>query len=286
MASYRFCRPDDVPMLVRAVNDCFMVHFPGLAPLTLESYRKEMKHISVWPSSCMVAVAGDDPIAVLIGTKRSHETLVLRVGVHPEHLRQGHGIHLVTSLSQKLAVLGPPRLAVEVPLDLPGVDEFFSAAGYEREMLYVDWTRPPDCAAGGEGVVPEELVIPITVQEAADAELLEIPEGVAWERTRETLEGSQGVLEGWAIATPERIEACVFFRSSLQQVEVVSARCLDPSKATLLLGLLLRYLIGRSSVPVCLPKLYDGEFPPDLLEELGFEAGRSFARASVAATPG
>ncbi len=270
MPAYRFCRPDDIPLLVRAVNECYNVHFPGLEPLTVEAYRAEMKELSVWPSNSMVALAGDDPIAVLIGTKRPHEILIIRLGVRPDHLRQGHGNHLVTSLSQKLAVLGPPRLVVEAPLDLPGVADFFIAAGYRREATYTDWTRAPHPVEP----VPEGLVIPVTVDELADGGLLEVLPGAAWERTRESLIGCRNVLDGAAIANPERVEAFVLTRQGPGCLDVLAAGCPDRSQEGVFLGLLLRSVIGRSQSPVRVPKLSEDELPPGLLEGLGFEPVR------------
>ncbi len=281
MPAYRFCRPDDIPLLVRAVNECYNVHFPGLEPLTVEAYRAEMKELSVWPSNSMVALTGDDPIAVLIGTKRPDEILIIRLGVHPDHLRQGHGGHLVTSLSQKLAVLGPPRLVAEVPLDLGEVADFFTAAGYRREAIYVDWTQAP----GEVEPVPEGLVIPVTVDELADGGFLEIAGGVAWERTRESLVGCRGVLSGLAIATPERLEAFVLSREASGCVDVLAAGCQDGERREIFLGLIFRELTGRGSVPIRLPKLAEGEMPAALLESLGFEAGRRYGLFSVVAKP-
>ncbi|MEE8586660.1 MAG: GNAT family N-acetyltransferase, partial [Acidobacteriota bacterium] len=110
MPSYRFCRPDDMPRLVQAINECYNAHFPGNPPLTLDNFQREVRELNVWPSNCMIAWRGEEPIAVSIATKREREVLVQRVGVRPGHQRQGHGLHLVTSLSQKLAVLGPSRL--------------------------------------------------------------------------------------------------------------------------------------------------------------------------------
>lgn len=280
MPAYRFCRPDDVPRLVRAVNECFLVHFPGAGPATVEGFRAEMKELDVWPSSSMVALAGDEPIAVVIGTRRAGEVLVLRIGVRPDHLRQGHGSHLLTSLSQKLAVLGPPRLVAEVPLDLPGVAEFFAAVGYEREADYVDWTRPP----GDVEPVPEELTMPITVAELVDQDLLEVGDGVAWERARETLMNRKDVLDGLAIASPEQVEAWVLFRETAKAVDVVASGCRDRTREELFLGLLVRSLIGRAESAVRVPKLAEDEMPSVVLEALGFAAGRRYARLTAVAT--
>lgn len=281
MPAYRFCRPDDIPKLVRAVNECYNVHFPDAEPLTVERFRAEMKELGVWPSNSLAVMAGEEPIAVLIGTKREHEVLVLRLGVRPDYRRQGHGGHVLTSLSQKLAVLGPPRLVAEVPLDLPGVADFFAAVGYESEAVYVDWVRPP----GAAEPVPDELVIPISVAEVADEAWFEIGRHVAWERSRETVVNSADALEGLAIATPERLEACLFFRSERGRVDVVAMGVRDPDRQELFSSLLLRALAGRDTSSIRLPKLSDGEVPETVLESSGFRPGRRFARYAACATP-
>ena len=99
MASYRFCRSDDIALLVEAHNACYRVHFPDLPRLTVEGFKQAIREIDLWTSSCMVALAGADPIAVLLATKREAEALVYRIGVHPDHPRQGHGRHLLSSLA-------------------------------------------------------------------------------------------------------------------------------------------------------------------------------------------
>ncbi|HEX6201845.1 MAG TPA: GNAT family N-acetyltransferase, partial [Thermoanaerobaculia bacterium] len=116
MPSYRFCRPDDIPLLVHAVETCYRPHDPAEPPWSPDSFRRGMREIDLWPSNSMVALdTAGEPLAVMIGTKRPDAVAVHRLGVRPDHLRQGHGLHLLTSLSQKLAVLGPDRLVAEVP---------------------------------------------------------------------------------------------------------------------------------------------------------------------------
>jgi len=92
-----------------------------------------MREAHVWPSNSMVAMGGDTPVAVVIGTKEPHEVHVRRIGVAPGHQRQGHGRHLLESLGSKLAVLGPPRLVAEVPADLTDAVAFFAALGWSLE---------------------------------------------------------------------------------------------------------------------------------------------------------
>jgi ribosomal protein S18 acetylase RimI-like enzyme len=81
----------------------------------------------------MVATAGEEPIAVVIGTKEPHEVRVRSIGVAPGHQRRGHGRHLLESLGKKLAVLGPPRLVAEVPVGLADALAFFAAVGWREE---------------------------------------------------------------------------------------------------------------------------------------------------------
>lgn len=285
MPSYRFCRPDDVPLLVEAVNVCYDVHFPGTEPLTYEGFRAEMKELDVWPSNSMVALSGEDPVAVLIGTKREDEVLVLRIGVDREHQRQGHALHLLTSLSQKLAVLGPPRLVAEVPLDLEGVPELFRAAGFSPETTLTDYELRGDVVLDS---VPDELVIPVSFDDLDASDALAVPDGVAWERSRRALEGRAGVLEGVAIATPVGIDAYLLIRTRGDGgVDVLSASCREASQAAVYLGLLVRWLIGHRidhSRRVRFPRLCCGEVPDALLGDLGFEAVRRYERYAATAT--
>lgn len=138
MVAYRFCRPDDIPMLVAAVNRCYDVHFPAAAPLTVDGFRREMREDRLWPSNCMVATAGDEPVAVVLGTKAPEEVRVRRIGVAPGHQRHGYGRHLLESLGSKLAVLGPPRMVAEVPAALGDARAFFSALGWREELASGD----------------------------------------------------------------------------------------------------------------------------------------------------
>ena len=87
----------------------------------------------------MVAFSGSDPIGVLIGAKRPSGTLIHKIAVHPDHVRQGHGRHLLTSLGSKLAILGPPRMVAEVPETFDAACGLFSASGYAQETFLTDY---------------------------------------------------------------------------------------------------------------------------------------------------
>lgn len=286
MPSYRFCRPDDIPFLVRAVDECYAVHFPGTAPMTVEGFRREMKELDLWASSCLVAAADERPVAVLTGTKREDETLISRIGVRPEELRRGHGGHLVTSLSQKLAVLGPPRLVAEVPAELPGAVAFFERLGWRREASFTDWLRP--AAAGAAEPVPEGLIAPVTVDQLTAAGALEVPRGAAWLRTRKTLVNRKDGLRGKAVASPDRIEAWVVFDPEAADgtTEVVGFGSAEEARRELLLGALLRHLIAEVPARSArLARLAADELPDGLLPGLGFAPEREYHRYATEAKP-
>lgn len=313
MPTYRFCRPDDIPRLVRAVHECFEPHFsehgPGIEPLTVEGYRREMKEISLWPSNSMLAVgaevggpdgesssmttegATEVAVGVLTATKREHEVLITRVGVRPGHQRQGHGSHMLTSLSQKLAVLGPPRLVAEVPTDREDLLAFFAACDYRPETTFTDWRRSSDTPVEP---VPQGLVTPVTAEELIACGSLEIAEGVAWERTRQTIEGRAERLRGVAIVSPDRVEGWILALDVRERderfLDVVAAGVAEPERRELLLSVLLRHLAQEAVTQApdralrC-PRLLTGEMPEPVLRGLGFEPTTQYARLVAEAKP-
>jgi GNAT superfamily N-acetyltransferase len=216
MASYRFCRPDDIPLLVAAVNRCFDVHFPQQQPFSVDQLRREMRQLQLWPSNSMVATAGSEPVAVVIGTKRAREVLVRRIGVAPGHQRQGHGRHLLGSLRQKMAVLGPPRLIAEVPAALSGAGDFFVATGWQVETELVDYLR-----TAPQRAVPAELLATLTVAELDAAGLLPARTDLPWERQVESLRASGDALAGAGLLGAEGWEAWALYRRTGGDTEVV-----------------------------------------------------------------
>ena len=211
MPAYRFCRSDDIALLVDALNRCWSPYFPGEPPMTPAAFKRSIRDLQVWCSSCMVAFSGSDPIGVLIGAKRPSGTLVHTIAVHPDHRRQGHGRHLLASLGSKLAILGPPRIVAEVPESLAPACELFSASGYVQEALLTDYVLPFDSrgsaalAQGGQtSRAVGGLVIPVTVDDlAANGLLGEAHPQVCWKRSVETLTARKDDIAGLAVASDE-----------------------------------------------------------------------------------
>jgi GNAT superfamily N-acetyltransferase len=270
VSSYRFCRTDDIELLVDALNRCWTPYFPDEPPTTPASFKQSIRELQVWCSSCMVAFAGADPIGVLIGAKRPAGTLVHRIAVHPNHVRQGHGRHLLDSLGSKLAILGPPRIVAEVPEGLASAHGLFSASGYVQEAILTDYVLH-------DGVMPDAgpnlssawIQIPVTIDDlAANGLFDEMNPSVCWERSVETLKARKEEIEGLAVASDEQIEAFILY---LRSGEIVAMRsCVEDRGARL--KQLLSQLRARGIETFRLAKVHPAEIPKECLETLGFRA--------------
>jgi GNAT superfamily N-acetyltransferase len=222
--AYRFCRTDDIAVLVDALNRCWAPYWPAQPPTTAAVFKRSIRDLQVWCSSCMVASSDAGAIGVLIGARRPAATLVHRIAVHPDHRRRGHGRHLLASLGSKLAILGPQRIVAEVPdASAPGC-ALFSAAGYVQDTVLTDYVRAPGSRAAGSGrpSVPQRggalahrFVIPVSVDDLAANGLLDSADhDVCWERSPETLMARKDEIAGLAVASEDRIEAGVLYVSN------------------------------------------------------------------------
>jgi GNAT superfamily N-acetyltransferase len=304
MSAYRFCRTDDIGLLVDALNRCWSPYFPDEPPMTPAAFKRSIRDIQVWCSSCMVAFSGSDPIGVLIGAKRPSATLIHKIAVHPDHVRQGHGRHLLASLSSKLAILGPPRIAAEVPTTFDPACALFSASGYVEEAMLTDYllpgnfvlrlderapasprersgaSGPPRVSASRRAAEAEppgcfleesedpplgRYLIPVTVDDlAANGLLGDGDPQVCWERSVETLMARKSEIEGLAVASDERIEAYVLY---------LKPEVGPPSEIVSLRtfiedsGLRLKRLLSRLSAEGTLPLRFSKVHPGEIPKE-------------------
>jgi GNAT superfamily N-acetyltransferase len=289
LSAYRFCRTDDIGLLVDALNRCWLPYFPDEGPMTPAAFKRSIRDLQVWCSSCMVAFSGSDPIGVLIGAKRPSGTLVHRIAVHPDHRRQGHGRHLLASLGSKLAILGPPRIVAEVPESLAAAWGLFRASGYAEEAVLTDFVVEPDAVdardvVGLDSRVPSPeprvpgFVIPVTVDDLAANCLLGSPDPqVCWQRSVETLTARKDDIAGLAIASDEQIEAYLLHVNG----EILSLRSFVEDGGARLNHLLSR-LGAQGLGTLRFPKVHPAEISTGLLETFGFRpAGRHLLHAAT-----
>ena len=267
MSAYRFCRTDDVALLVDALNRCWAPYVPDEPPMTPAVFKRSIRDLQVWCSSCMVAFSGSDPIGVLIGAKRPYGTLVHKIAVHPDHRRQGHGRHLLASLGSKLAILGPPRMIAEVPETLAATCGLFSASGYAQEALLTDYVLQREENDARE----VGFVIPVTVDDlAANGLLGEDHPQVCWERSVETLTARKDDIAGLAVASDERIEAYVLYvNRGVEGTEIMSLRSFVEDGGARLKQLLSR-LHAQGMRTFQFPKVHPAEISKEFLETFGF----------------
>jgi hypothetical protein len=245
--------------------------------MTPAAFKRSIRDLQVWCSSCMVAFSGSDPIGVLIGAKRPSGTLVHKIAVHPDHRRQGHGRHLLDSLGSKLAILGPPRIIAEVPETLAPACGLFSASGYVPEAVLTDYVLErdendpaveqrfrPALSERGNAARVEGFVIPVTIDDLAANGLLEDAHAQAcWERSVETLTARKDDIAGLAVASDERIEAYLLYT---RDGEILSLRSLLEDGGARLKQLLSRLDLGTFRFP----KVHPAEIATEFLETLGF----------------
>ncbi len=219
MVSYRFCRPDDAPLLLNVINHCWDAHFEG-APLDVRGYKREVHELQLWASSSMIALEGDDPVAVVVGSKRVDSTWISRVGVHPDCLRRGHASHLINSLLRKMAILGPAHVCAEIPVTHQIAEALFSAQGFEPVAPVLKdlvWRGSPQPARAGPHVSVLEW------RDVCDHALLEVAKPCAWSSARQVLDAIADDLTVWALVS-DRLEAVAVFRDfeGVRQLKVLA----------------------------------------------------------------
>ena len=247
--------------------------------MTAAAFKRTIRDLQVWCSSCMVAFAGAEPIGVLIGAKRPSATLIHRIAVHPDHLRQGHGRHLLDSLSSKLAILGPPRLVAEVPEAFTAAAGLFEACGYGSEGVLTDYVLQVEGGPPAGGSVEGRFLIPTTIDDLSANGLLEGDSPpTCWQRSVETLMARKDEISGLAMASDEGIDAYVLYIDD----EILALRTLVQDGIGLL-GPLLSRLRPSGAGSLRFDKVHQAEISPELLLALGFRpSGRHLIHATTA----
>lgn len=263
-------------LLVAAHERCRGPEDAGEPALDLARFKELVRGLDLWCSSCMVAIEGGEPVGVVLGAKRPAATLVYSVRVHPEFRRRGHGRHLLTSLGQKLAILGPPRLVAEVPAEREAARALLHACRWQSEATLVDWRRAALSAdaTGGLDRRAAEAVAPIALDEAAESGLL--GGALAWHRDLAAVSRRPDGVLALGFHSPERLEACLVARSGASGCEILalgsSGGELGRLGARLLVAELERRMAGT---PLSLERVAPGEIDGELLRELGFAPGRA-----------
>jgi GNAT superfamily N-acetyltransferase len=211
MPLYRFCRTEDVPMIVQALNTCYDLHFPQHPAMTVAQFREEMGLISLWPSNTMVVLENNDPIAVIVGTKRPYGCWIAKLAVRSDRQRQGIGRYIVEALTRKLSIIGPRVISVDVPVDNEGTAEFFTHLGFETWGRYWSFAGHPQAKSSEDlrQVHPVKPDVALSRYESFHA----IPQ--CWERDAYTLQLYAGRLSGYAFWEEDNIHGYLLLHHSI-----------------------------------------------------------------------
>ncbi len=288
MTAYRFCRTDDIDLLVEAWARCRGPEDAAAAPLDRDRFKLLIRDLDLWCSSCMVAFEGREPVGVLLGAKRPRSTLVYGLRVHPEYRRLGHARHLLTSLGQKLAILGPPELVAEIPAEREAARAAFAACGWIEGARLTDWRREHS-ARDLQPSVPAavtDAVAPITLRDLLDAGILTTGAETVrcWQRDLVARPKIDEDLAGIGFHSADRLEAWVLHRPGSRGREILAIGCVPGDLGRLGLSLLIDEL-GRlaGEEPLLLPRAAPDEIDPELLRRLGFEPGSEHVRYTARA---
>lgn len=265
MAGYRFCRTDDVELLVGAHNACVLPHLAGEPPMTVDRFKRLVREIDLWCSSCMVALSDDEPVAVLLAAKRPAETLVYRVGARPGHERRGHGRHLLASLAQKLAILGPPRMRAEIPADREALRSLLEACGFHRSGGFADFELRSRPAAPGAA----ELVHPVGLDDLLACGVWRDDASRSWFRSPATLKDLEA-LQCVAIASDERVEAFLVERANGSSRDILAVGHAGDERSARALEILIRQRCASANGRVRVPSVRESEIDFARLEAVGF----------------
>ena len=162
MPSYRFCRPDDLELIVRAINQCCRIHEADAPEMTEELLKAHMTLFAVRPGNCMLALERHQPVAAVISTRREAGAWIQTLGCQPAFQRRGVASQLVEALVRKIAIQRTQDITVDVPDDNDAALNFFQAVGFEERGRFVTLAGKPDSPGDLTGEVvqapPPELL--------------------------------------------------------------------------------------------------------------------------------
>ena len=285
MASYRFCRSDDVPLLVQAYNECFAPP-GGVEPIDRDRFKWWIRVLELWTSSCMVATEGSQLIGVLIAAKRETENCLLAVGVHPGFRHLGHGRHMVTSLGQKLAILGPRRIFAEVPAGDERFRTFLGHCNYTGSETLTDYALEPPFAASH---VPPEMIAEIGLDELAAAGFPESRGTLPWGRTVNSVARRQEYFASvrvLALAGVDRFEdALVVDESDSDVRRILAIHHVDDDRGPALAAGLLGHYATLGITPVAWERVHESECAAERAAEWGLRSAAVTLRFETTADP-
>ena len=265
MPSYRFCRPDDLGLIVQAINQCCRIHETGTPEMTEERLKTHMTLFAVRPGNCMVALERDQPVAAVISTRREGEAWIQTLGCQPAFQRRGLASQLVEALVRKIAIQRTEDIAVDVPEDNEAALQFFDSVGFEERgrLVTLEGQPAPPASLSGEAV------------QAPAADLLRDHQTFhafprCWERNADTLAGYGDLLQGCAYGESGTTQGYLLYRDAA----IHDLACAPGADAARVSVMLLNHLSAAS--PLTFPKVNTDDPLFDILQRQGLKPVRTY----------
>ena len=193
MPSYRFCRPDDLTLLVRAINDCYQTHYPDEPVMTTERLKDHMTVFAVRPGNCMVALERQLPVGVVVSTRRDTGVWIQAIGCQVPFQRQGLAAQLLEALVRKVAIQRAPQVTVDVPTTNTPALRLFESVAFTVRGRSISYRGHLAASPGVSGQVstvsPPDLLTDYTPWHPIPA---------CWERDAASLAGYGTLPQGYA----------------------------------------------------------------------------------------
>lgn len=266
MPSYRFCRPDDLALIVHAINTCYNVHDAAAIPMTQERLKEHMTLFAVRPGNCVVALEQHQPVGVVVSTKRDTGAWLQALGCQAAFQRRGIAAQLVEALIRKIAIQHVPRLTVDVPTDRHPAVHFFEALAFTIQGRYVSY----------QGVLPAPS-LPQAIETMPAPEILDAyahyhTTEACWERSAASLAAYGTLPLGYVYRAQGAVQGYL-----LHLGETILDLALAPQAASLeVVTALLGRMQAAGHAQAVLPKVPDHDPLHAVLPCLGFTAVREF----------
>ena len=267
MPSYRFCRPDDLALIVRAINQCCRIHEIGMPEMTEERLKEHMTLFAVRPGNCMVALERQQPVAAIISTRREAGAWIQTLGCQPAFQRRGIASQLVEALVRKIAIQRTEAITVDVPEDNDVALDFFQAVGFEERGGLVTLEGEP---AGVSDPSGEVVRVPA-------AELLDSCEAfhtvpACWERSADSLAGYGELIQGYACHANGAMQGYLLHQGST----ILDLACAPETDAARVCAALLGRLHAAGVSRATFPKVNAADPLLDILQQQSLKPVRSY----------
>jgi len=261
MPSYRFCRPDDLTLIIRAINACYLMHYPDEPAMTEERLKEHMTLFQVRPGNCMVALERQQPVGVVVSTKRDYGVWIQALGCQPAFQRRGIATQLIEALVRKIAIQRAPLVTVDVPTTNAPALRFFETVDFTVRGRYVSYRG---FLTGMSGLPDSIEVVPPTDLLAYYALFHTTP--ACWERNAESLAGYGTLPQGYAYYAQGTIQGYLIHRGSTILDLALAPQTDIQQVSTTLLGC----MRAAGCTYATLAKVPEGEPIGPVLARLGF----------------